>query len=103
MAKFAYETDFESQFKLAYAKAQTGPLGPRLQTFVEQIGFYWSGAIASALCALLVIAFEVADKDHLPALFWSPIFLACSVTLGYRFRRFWTYLGDYVVRDVLGS
>jgi hypothetical protein len=100
-ARFPEASNFESQFKLAYAEAQTGPLGSKLQTFVEQIGFYRSGALACALCLVLVTAFALTGRSHLPVSLWGPLFLLSFVAFAYRFRRFWVYLGDYVVRDVL--
>ena len=100
-AAFPVAVDFESQFKLAYAKAQVGPLGPRLQTFVEQIGFYRSGALACGLCLATVIVFTLMGRSHLHVCFWGPLFLFSLLAFAYRFRRFWVYLGDYVVRDVL--
>src|SRR6266496_3784436 len=38
---------FEARFGVAYAEAQAGPLGPKLQALVEQIGYYRSMATAS--------------------------------------------------------
>ncbi len=92
---------FEAQFGIAYAEAQAGPLGPKLQALVEQIGYYRSMATASALSLVLVVVFSSMGHRHLPLLLWTPLFLFLTLLYAYRFRRFWRYVGEYVVADVL--
>lgn len=94
-------SNFEAQFGIAYLEAQAGPLAPKLQAFVEQIGYYRSMATASALSLGLVLIFNALDRDHLPLFPWVPIFIASTLLYAYRFRRFWRYVGEYVVADVL--
>lgn len=92
---------FEAQFGIAYADAQTGPLGPKLQALVEQIGYYRSMATASALSLAFVVVFNSLDHRHLPLFPWVPLFVLSTLLHAYRFRRFWRYVGEYVVADVL--
>jgi hypothetical protein len=92
---------FEAQFGVAYAEAQAGPLGPKLQAIVEQIGYYRSMATASALSLVVVVVFYSLGHRHLPLLLWTPLFLLLTLLNAYRFRRFWRYVGEYVVADVL--
>lgn len=92
---------FEAKFGIAYAEAQAGPLAPKLQSLVEQIGFYRSMAAASAISLGLVLIFNALDHEHLPLFPWVPTFIVTTLLYGYRFRRFWRYVGEYVVADVL--
>lgn len=92
---------FENQWRAAYSVALRGPLGSRLQIMVDQIGFYRSMAAASLLCGLLILAFELGGKAHLPLLPWLPITAVTTLAFALRYRRFWTRLGDYVVREVV--
>lgn len=92
---------FEAQFGIAYQEAQKGPLAPKLLAFVEEIGYYRSMATASAICIVLVVAFHVADHQHLPVELWVPLFAISTAAHAYRFRRFWRYVGEYVAGEVL--
>ena len=94
-------SQFESQFRLAYSEALTSPIGPRLQTLVDQIGFYRSMMVASVFSAIIVLVTETRTNENLESFFWSPFFLLLGLTFGYRYRRFWVRLGDYVVRHTL--
>jgi len=68
---------FEARFGVAYAEAQAGPLGPKLQALVEQIGYYRSMATASALSVVVIVVFHILGHRHLPFYLWTPLFRGC--------------------------
>lgn len=94
-------TGFDAQFGIAYQEAQKGPLGAKLLSIVEEIGYYRSMATASAICFVLVLAFNLLGRHHLPLFPWLPIFLGSCAAHAYRFRRFWRYTAEYVTGEVL--
>jgi hypothetical protein len=92
---------FDEQFGIAYSEAQAGPLGSKMQALVEQIGFYRSAATASLLCLLSITFFGlVLNRAHMPLIPWAPVFLSLTLLYGYRFKRFWRLLAEYVVAEV---
>lgn len=93
--------NLENQFRVEYSLALKGPLGARLQTFVDQIGFYRAMATASAGSLVAVSAFAISGREHLPAPLWIPIFFVATLAFAARYRRFWTRLGDYVIREAI--
>lgn len=100
-SKYPKVDDFEAQFGLAYQEAQKGPLGSKLLSIVEEIGYYRSMATASAICLVLLLAFRLLGRDHFEVLLWGPIFVASTAAHAYRFRRFWRYIGEYVTGEVM--
>lgn len=98
---YTYVHGFEAQFGVAYVEAQVGPLGPKLLTFVEEIGFYRAMATASLLGSILLPVFSLMDRHHLPLVPWVPILLGAAALYALRLRRFWRYVGEYVVGSVL--
>ena len=99
--KYPEAPEFEAQFGIAYLEAQTGPLAPKLESMVEEIGYYRSMATTSAICFFVVVVFNLADQTHLPPVPWLPAFAVATALHAYRFRRFWRYVGEYVAGDVL--
>lgn len=91
----------QNRFRAAYSRAQEGPLGGKIQTFVEQIGFYRSMAASTALGIPIVGAYCVTGRDHLPCVLWIPALGIATFAFVLRYRRFWIRTGDYVVRDVI--
>lgn len=68
-----------------FAEAQAGPLGPKFQALVEQIGYHRSMATASALSLGFVVIFNWLGHRHLPLILMgatlSPIHLALCVPI----------------------
>lgn len=94
-------SSFENRFRVEYSMALKGDLGDRLQTFVDQIGFYRAMATASAGSVFVVTAYTISGRVHMPLIIWGPIFLFAAVAFAARYKRFWTRLGDYVVREAM--
>lgn len=91
----------QNRFRAAYTRAQTGPLGGKIQTFVDQIGFYRSMATSTALGVPIVAAYCLSSRDHLPCALWIPALGIATLAFVLRYRRFWIRTGDYIVRDVI--
>lgn len=92
---------FENRFRVEYSLALKGELGSRLQTFVDQIGFHRAMATASIASCVAVIALAMSGRDYLPPALWGPAFALAAIAFAARYRRFWTRLGDYVVREAV--
>lgn len=92
---------YEGQFGVAYGEAQAGPLRPKLLAFVEEIGFYRSMATAALLGSILVPVFNALGRHHLPLIPWIPILMLATLLYVLRLRRFWRYVGEYVVGEIL--
>ncbi len=90
-----------NRFRTAYSRAQEGPLGSKIQTFVDQIGFYRSMAASTALGIPIVVAYCISGRDHLSCVLWIPALCIATLAFVLRYRRFWIRTGDYVVRDVI--
>ncbi len=91
----------QNRFRAAYTRAQEGPLGGKIQTFVDQIGFYRSMATSTALGVPIVAAYCISGRDHLPCVLWGPALGIATLAFVLRYRRFWIRTGDYIVRDVI--
>ena len=100
-----FKTRYGCSLNAAYRQAQTElrDLGKAdgLDRINQQLGFYRGMAVA-AVCSLIIeIVLDLAWHTHLPPGLWIPIFLVTTWLFAYRFRRFWRWYGDYVIRGVI--
>lgn len=64
----------------------------------QQIGFYRNVAFAYLIAAGLIGGAAMAGKSNMPAIPWMPFFVLTTMLFIYRYRRFWRYFGDNVIR-----
>jgi len=67
----------------------------------SQIGFYRGMAVASAIAFITECVYVIVWHSHLPTALWLAIFGILTVLSAYRFRRFWRWFGDYVIRTIM--
>jgi hypothetical protein len=95
------EADLTKSYRLAQAELRTSGKADDLSRISSQIGFYRGMAVASAICFLIELVYVCVWKSHLPTALWLSIFALLVVLSVYRFRRFWRWFGDYVLRTIL--
>lgn len=91
--------DFGTSFNLAYQALQQAGQDRQLKIMNQQIGFYRNMA-ASCLVSTGILAYlAYLGLGRLPSAVWA-VFLLVALLFVYRYRRFWRYFGDYVIRGI---
>jgi hypothetical protein len=91
---------FRSAYNLAYTELQQAGKDHQLKVMNQQIGFYRNMSFACLLSAIIVAYVAVMGHKYPPWLPWVPFFLVSTALFTYRYRRFWRYFGDNVVRGI---
>jgi len=88
-------------YALARTEVRNSALhGEGLKTLNQQIGFYRGMTVAALAAAILEIAFAIGWHTHLFPGVWIPVLLGSFLVFLYRYRRFWRWYGDYVIRVI---
>ena len=96
-----HEPDLAKSYRLAQAELRTLGKADDLSRISSQLGFYRGMAVASVVCFLVEVAYVCVWSSHLPTALWLSIFGILTALSIYRFRRFWRWFGDYVIRTIL--
>jgi hypothetical protein len=96
-----YGGSFEQAYRMAQIELRDKGKGDVLDRINQQIGFYRGMAVAWLACIILEAVYGAAWHTHLLVGLWIPLFVVMAVLFAYRFRRFWRWYGDYVIRNVL--
>lgn len=94
------QDDLTTNYRLAQTELRTTSVDD-LTRLNSQIGFYRGMAIACLGSLVLELALYVWWHTHLPVVLWSIIFAVAALLFIYRYRRFWRWYGDYVIRGVM--
>ena len=81
-------------------EVQSSSYAAGLSSLNQQIGFYRGMTVACLVSLAIEISLMVGWHTHLPGQLWLPLFVASLVLFVYRYRRFWRWYGDYVLRTV---
>jgi hypothetical protein len=93
---------FGVAYNLAYTELQQAGKDAQLKVMNQQIGFYLNMAFASALAGMIIATESIGGSGFVPALPWVPFFGLAAWMFIYRYRRFWRYFGDNVIRGFRG-
>jgi hypothetical protein len=93
---------FRIAYNLAYTELQQAGKDAQLKVMNQQIGFYRNMAFASALAGVIIAGESVYGSSLVPAVPWVPFFGLTTWMFIYRYRRFWRYFGDNVIRGFRG-
>lgn len=94
------EVSLEDGYALARTEVRASAEGGGLEKLNQQIGFYRGMTVAAVVGLLIEVAFAAGWHTHLPPGLWIPVLGASVVLFSYRYRRFWRWYGDYVLRVV---
>ena len=95
-----YDDNLDHSYRLAQVDLRNLGKSGDLDRINSQIGFYRGMAVASGVSLLIEVTYVTAWHSHLPSALWMAIFAVLSLLSIYRYRRFWRYFGDYVIRTV---
>ena len=92
------DVSLQEGYGLARTEVAASPQGSALDRLNQQIGFYRGMTISCVIALAIEVVLAIGWHTHLPPGLWLPIFAGTSLMFGYRFRRFWRWYADYVLR-----
>lgn len=92
---------FEQLYRLSQARLRQEGRAQTLDHLNQQIALHRGLALASLICTGLVITYHFFDKDHLPLIPWVPLLMIGTLLFALGYRRFWSWYGQHVIRNVL--
>ncbi|MHB1973169.1 MAG: hypothetical protein ACYCR4_02630 [Acidimicrobiales bacterium] len=87
-------------YRLAQRELRNSNAGDDLKMLTQQIGFYRGMTVASLIALLIEAALASGWHTHLFPGIWLPVFATSTALFAYRFRRFWRWYGDTVLRGL---
>ena len=98
--RYGSEIDMRRGYSLARTEVSRSVEGAGLERLNQQIGFYRGMTVACLVAFVLEGTLAAAWHSRLDPAIWMPTLAGGTVLFGYRFRRFWRWYGDYVLRVI---
>lgn len=99
--RYGASTSLAAGFALARTEVQKDPSSSDgLDRLNQQIGFSRGMATACLVGLIIECVLSGVGRTHLLPAFWIPILGLATLLFVYRFRRFWRWYGDYVLRSI---
>lgn len=95
------ELGFEQLYRIGQARLRQEGRAQTLDNLNQQITLHRGLALASLICTSLVITYQFFDRDHLPPVPWAPVLAIGTLLFALGYRRFWSWYGQHVIRNVL--
>jgi hypothetical protein len=93
-------TDEDDCYRRGVTELRQKQLVPMLATFNQHLGFSRGMAVASTVSTVGLLVCTALGHHHVLVGFWCGLGVVGTVLFIYRFRRFWRWYGESVLRGV---
>ena len=98
--RYGVVLDDAACYRRGVAELRQKQLVPMLATINQHLGFARGMAIASALSTISLVVCAGLGHHHVTLAFWVPVGAVATALFVFRFRRFWRWFGESVLRAV---
>lgn len=99
-ARYGKELTATAAYRRALVELRAKDKAPMLPTINQHLGFARGMAVASMISAIILIACAIFGDSHLAVQFWVPVSAGAAALFIARFRRFWRWFGENVLRGI---
>jgi hypothetical protein len=98
--RYGEDIDDAACYRRGLAELRQKDLVPMLPIINQHLGFARGMAVASAVSTIALLVCAAMHRHHLALAFWLPAGIVLTVLFVLRFRRFWRWFGESVLRSI---
>lgn len=98
--RYGGDTPLHTCYRLAYTELQQREFAGRLHVINQHIGFSRGMATACATAFVIEVGLAATTGSYLEPTLWLPLLGVAAIAFVSRYRRFWAWFGDNVLRGV---